>query len=70
MSQKVNASMPPNLDLTHQYTISFAALDPASGAPVSGVVISNAQIHCDNIGTLPNEQLAVGPFMLVPGPNA
>jgi len=69
MSQKVTASMPEGLDLTQPYTISFAALSPTTGAAVSGVVISNAQIHVADLSNSEPELLQSGPFMLVPGPN-
>lgn len=61
MAQKIAAGMPQTLDLTQPYTIRFAALDPTSGAAVSGVVISAAQIHAANVTDIPLEQLQVGP---------
>lgn len=68
MAQKLTASMPAGLDLAEMYTIRFAALDPVTGAAVGGVTVSNVQIHCENTGDISDDQLQVGPFMLVPGP--
>jgi hypothetical protein len=70
MAQKLTASLPAELDLGGTYTLRFAALSPSTGAAVVGVVVSGVQIHCDNIGAIPDAGLAVGPFMLVPGPES
>ena len=61
--------MPQDMDLTGGWTIRCTAVD-SSGALVSGVNVSNMAILADaplgqDVGTL-----EVGPFMLVPGPNA
>lgn len=42
MAQKLTASMPQGMDLDASYTIQWAALDPVTGDPVSGVVVNNA----------------------------
>jgi hypothetical protein len=68
MAQKLTASIPLDLDLDGKYTIRFTAVDPETGAAVSDVNISGTQITCDNIGATSDAGLAVGPFMLVPGP--
>ena len=73
MAKKLTASMAESLDLTQPYTISFAALSPTTGAAVSGVVISAAQIHAANISGASNQQLTVGPPetpLWIPIPNA
>lgn len=69
MAQKLSASMPEKLDLDASWTIQWAAVDPTTGAAVSGVTVSNAAIIADQIAGTP-EALSTGPFMLVPGPNA
>jgi hypothetical protein len=70
MAQKLSASMPDSLDLDETYTIRFAALDPSSGAPVSGVTISLAQIHAAEVSGAPGDLLSVGAFAYVPGPSS
>lgn len=70
MAQKLTAALPPELDLDDLYTIRVAAIDPATGDDVAGVVVSNVQIVATNIGAAADASLEVGPFMLVPGPDA
>ena len=68
MAQKLDVSMPQDLDLTAGWTLRVTALD-SSGALVSGTKVSDMAIIADApLGA--DESLAVGPFMLVPGPNA
>ena len=69
MAQKLDVSMPQDLDLTSAWSIRVTALD-SSGALVSGVNVSNMSIVADTQDPDTADQLAVGPFMLVPGPNA
>lgn len=69
MAQKLDISMPQDLDLSAGWTIRVTAVD-VNGATVSGVNVSNMSIIADaplagDIGVF-----EVGPFMLVPGPNA
>lgn len=68
MSQKLDVSMPQDLDITAGWTVRVTAVD-VNGAVVSGVTVSDMGIVADaplgNVG-----QLEVGPFMLVPGPGA
>lgn len=66
----MKAGIPPDLDLDGGYTISFTAVSATTGAVVAGVVVSAASLLVDNIGGGTDEELAVGPFMLVPGPGA
>lgn len=70
MAQKIAAQMPPDLDLEFTYSIVFAAVDPSSGATVAGVVISDAMLTVDQVSAGAADELASGPFMLVPGPGA
>lgn len=65
----INAGLPEDLDIGPGYTLRVTALDPTSGNPVSGVKVSNLVFTADQISGTP-EALQVGPFMLVPGPNA
>lgn len=47
MAEPMNAPLAPYLTLGGGYTVAFTALDPASGAVVAGVKISNATISID-----------------------
>lgn len=70
MAQKIDANMPQDLDLGSGWTIRVTAVDP-SGSLVSNVKVSNMSIVADApLGAETGGGLAVGPFMLVPGPNA
>lgn len=69
MAQKLDVPMPQDLDLTSGWSIRVTAVD-TTGAVVSGVKVSNMAIIADApLGSDPGT-LAVGPFMLVPGPEA
>lgn len=75
MSVKITASLPSNLVLADGYTVRFAAVDPTTGATVTGVKVTNVNIDGDTQGTSAPQppgghQLAPGPYMLVGGPNA
>jgi hypothetical protein len=48
MSQKLAASMPDTLDLPGNWIVRFAALDPSTGAAVSGVNVSGATMIVGN----------------------
>lgn len=65
----INVGMPEDLDIGAGYTLQVTALDPATGATVPGVTVSNLIFTVDQISGTPGD-LQVGPFMLVPGPNA
>jgi hypothetical protein len=67
MAKPLVVALPPNLTLWGDCTISVTALNPSTGAVVSGVSISNVTLEVDQTEGLPDD-LAVGPFMLVPGP--
>jgi hypothetical protein len=62
--------MPPLLDLPDGYTVVWAAVDPTTGADVAGVVVSGVSIFGTKLGTGVGATFPVGPYMLVPGPNA
>lgn len=65
----IDSGMPQDLDIGAGYTLRVTALDPTTGNPVTGVTVSNLIFTADQISGTP-DQLQVGPFMLVPGPNA
>lgn len=60
--------MPPDVDIGGGYVIRLTAIDPTSGAEVTGVKVQNfAMLIATEPGVDPG-QFAVGPYMLVPGP--
>jgi hypothetical protein len=71
VSQPLTASMPADLDLPDGYIVTWAAIDPTTGADVSGVVVSGVSIFGTLLGSAAgNGGVPVGPYMLVPGPGA
>ena len=62
--------MPGEVDIGASYILQVAALSPTDGSAVSGVTISNLSIECEDLSGGGGSGLAVGPFMLVPGPGA
>lgn len=69
MAQKLDVSMPQDLDLTASWSIRVTALD-STGNLVSGVNVSNMAIVADTQNPDTADQLATGAWFLVPGPNA
>lgn len=49
MAEKINAPMPRELDLGGGWQVVWAAVDPSTGAAVSGVVISNANVVAEDL---------------------
>jgi len=49
MAQKLVASLPPDLDLPANWIVRLTALDPTTGALVSGVNVSNVAIIADSL---------------------
>ena len=70
MAQPLEANFTDDLDLPDGYQIVWAAIDPTSGADVSGVTVSAVSIFGTMLDAGGVTQPIVGPFMLVPGPNA
>lgn len=65
-SQPLVISLPPNLDLWEGCTVRVTAVNPTTGAGVTGVGVQqfNLEVTTDN----PSE-LEYGPFVLVTGPS-
>lgn len=63
----LTAPMAPGLDLRDGWTIRFNALDPDTGAEVSGVAVSNATVTIISLTADTPADLQSGPFVLVPG---
>lgn len=71
MAVPLNAAMPPDLDLGPGFTLRVTALAVSDGSVVSAVNVSNFSVLVgDAGGTIDTGTLAVGPYMLVPGPGA
>lgn len=49
MSKKLTAQIPTELDVEGSYQIVWAAIDPTTGADVTGVTISKATVQAENI---------------------
>jgi hypothetical protein len=67
--------MPQFTQLGVNARIDVEALDPTTGDPVDGVVVTLVDIYADvteppaGASGQPGGGFTVGPFMLVPGPN-
>jgi hypothetical protein len=70
VAQKITGAIPDQLDLVSAWQINIVAVNPSTGAAVSGVTFSNMALVVDTLMPDTVEALAVGPFMLVPGPAA
>ena len=63
--------MPQFTQLGNQAIVTLEALDPTTGAVVTGVVVTNVDIYADVAAIdTSGPGAATGPYMLVPGPNA
>lgn len=69
MAAKLDVSMPQDLDLPAGWSVRVTAVD-SGGSLVSGVNVSNMAIVADAPLGASAGTLEVGPFMLVPGPDA
>lgn len=70
MSLPVKTGFPDDIRAGGAWTIEFAAVDPTTGADVAGVVVSLVNIGGEVEAGSVADNLAFGPFMLVPGPGA
>jgi hypothetical protein len=69
VAQPLTVPFPPDLTLTDGWLVTITAIDPTTGAVVTGVRITEALIHVEVVeGSV--TALNSGPFMLVPGPGA
>lgn len=59
----------PMIELKPGQRVVFEAIDPTTGGTITGVTVSDIAIAArgQNVGS---GSFTVGPFMLVPGPNA
>jgi hypothetical protein len=70
MAQPLTVAFPPNLVLTDGWLVTITAIDPTTGALVSGVTISEALMQVEVLEGAGGFALSSGPFMFVPGPGA
>jgi hypothetical protein len=70
MAIPLKAAMAEDLDLPDGYVLEWVAIDPTTGANVAGVVVTDVSIFGTALGLGATSGLAVGPYMLVPGPEA
>ncbi len=68
-AQPLIAPMAPDIDLDTGCTVVFEAINPTTGAAVTGVTISNALLRVDYAGGGDGSS-GPGPFLLIPGPSA
>lgn len=73
MAAPLTASMPQFAQLGYNTTVVLEALDPVTGAAVSGVTASGVELWADvTLGTTDTggSTFTPGPYMLVAGPDA
>lgn len=68
MAQSLSAAMPRDYDLDGGYVLRITAVDPTTGAAVSGVTVSNIVLMAVNVAGVEPGDLALGDWVLVPGP--
>ena len=71
MAQKLTAALPPDFDLPANFVVQFTAVDPTSGALVSGVNVSNVAIMAEPVVPLTSDDsgganLQAATFQLIP----
>lgn len=69
MAQPLIAPLPPDIDLSAGCVIRIRGVNPSTGATVGGIVLNNVTIQVRQTQGAFGD-LAVGPFMVVPGPGA
>jgi hypothetical protein len=70
VAQPLTVAFPPDLTLTDGWLVTIAAVDPVTGADVSGVTITEALMQVEVLEGAGGAALNSGPFMFVPGPGA
>lgn len=69
MSLPVKTGLPDNLIIGDGYTIKWRAVDPTTGADVTGVKVSKATVQATPTVTADTLE-ELGPLRLIPGPGA
>jgi len=62
MAQPLTVAFPPNLLITDGWVVTIAAVDPATGANVSGVRITEALLQVENLS---GTDLSSGAFKML-----
>jgi hypothetical protein len=70
MAKPLTVAFPPNLELTDGWLVTITAVNPTTGALVTGVKIAEALIQVEVLEGAGGSALDSGPFMFVPGPGA
>jgi hypothetical protein len=70
VAQPLTASLPPDLALYAGCSVRVIALDPTTGATVTGVRLANVSLYIQNVGEGALQDFAEGEWSLVPGPGA
>ena len=58
MAEALKTAMPPDLDLPDGYVLQWAAIDPLTGADITGVVVSGVSIFGTMLGSLASPNVA------------
>ena len=64
MATPLDGTLPPGLELTGAYIIRLNAIDPTTGATVSGVVISGAAYQVEPLDQATVDVLAPEPLLV------
>lgn len=70
MAKPLTTGYPGDLVLYGGYVLELAALDPTTGAAIANVNVSKLVVEIQLGADTTPEQLADGPYQLVPGPGA
>lgn len=70
MAKPQQSPFPQDIVIGPNWQIVFDAIDATTGAPVGGVNVSGANVTATNAKTGQPQTLTLGPYMLVPGPDA
>ena len=69
VAQPLTVALPAQYDLDDTYQIRVTALDPTTGALVSGVQVGKVTLVVDNVRGGDLSSGSFGPFLLVTGPS-
>ena len=64
------AGLPPDCTLYAGCRVRVVAINPTTGAAVTGVRVANVSLFVRNVGAGASADLAYGQWRLVPGPGA